>query len=350
MRRAPILVALLLVALAVAANGCGGDPAPPENPFGEPPAPAPGVLAWAVGETGVVLATADGGASWTRQSFFLPQRGVDVAFPDARTGWIVTDGGIVLSTSDGGAKWTVRKKARLKMIAIAAAAEHVWVLGNATGAAGESGTSAVLRSDDGGVTWERSAFGDALLADLAFADPRHGWLVALDRIWTTRDGGRTWRLRRRLGMTVLTGVAAADRRHAWVVGWGTQDGAPLAFATRDGGATWTRRRIDLPAPPSGDLQLEQVACADASHAWATCKAGIIATADGGRTWELQQAPSGEPFGVAAADAAHVLATTHQQPILATADGGATWLAFGRGGFLKQGLASIAAVSAPAGEQ
>jgi photosystem II stability/assembly factor-like uncharacterized protein len=340
---------ILCTALLLLAAGCG-EPAPPDNPFGEPPAPAAGVYAWAVGEIGVVLVSADGGASWERQSFFLPQRGVDVAFPTAADGWIVTDDGTVLSTGDGGSSWDVREAIQLKTIAVAATdADHAWVLGGATGAAGDAGTSAVLRSDDGGDTWKRSAFGSAMLVDLAFADERCGWLVALDRIWTTRDGGRTWRLQRRFDMTVLTAAAAADRRHAWVVGWDTLDGAPLVFATGDGGVTWTRRRVDVPPPSSGDLQLEQVACADDAHVWATCKAGVLATADGGRTWELQQAPAGQPLGIAAADAEHVLATTHQQPILATADGGATWLAYGRDGFLRQGLVSIAAITAPAEE-
>lgn len=341
---------VLAAVVALVAAGCGGDPAPPDNPFGEPPAPVAGVSAWAVGETGSVLVTADGGASWTRRPFFLPQRGVDVAFPTQSDGWLITDAGIVLSSRDGGATWTVRQKARLQMTAVAATdAGHAWVLGNTVGAAGEPGVSAVLRSDDGGETWERRPFGAALLADIAFADDRHGWLVALDRVWSTKDGGRTWRLRRRLGMTVLTGVTSSDRRHAFVAGWGTLDGAPFLLATRDGGVTWSRRLIDLQAPASGALQSQQIACAGTDVLWVTCKAGIMATTDAGRTWELQKPPAGEPLGVAAADAEHVLATTYGQPILSSSDGGATWRASGKDGFLKQGLVSIAAVRGAAAD-
>ncbi len=350
MRPARPLAALcftIAFAALAALGGCGGDGTEaPEHPFGEPPAPVPGVHAWAVGEPGVLLVTADGGASWTRQKFFLPQRGVDVAFTDVRTGWLVTDAGVVLATSDGGAAWTVVEQVKVAVKAIAAAdAAHAWIVGGALGAAGEPGASAVFRTADGGATWRRTGFGMAQLADVAFADEQHGVLVALDRIWSTRDGGRTWRLRRELPMTVLTSVAAGDPRHAWVAGWDTQLGDPLVYATVDGGATWRRLRVDVPPAEPGALQARQIACAGASRLWITCSAGVLATADGGVTWQVQEVPAGQPLAVAAADEGHVLATTESQPILASADGGATWRAFGSKAFLEQPLVSITALTA-----
>jgi photosystem II stability/assembly factor-like uncharacterized protein len=352
LRAAAALAVLLLAVVGITLAGCGGggQAEAPEHPFGEPPAPAPGVHAWAVGELGALLVTADGGASWTRQEFFLPQRGVDVAFTDVRTGWLATDAGTVLATTDAGAAWTVVEKVKVGVKAIAATdAAHAWIAGNALGAAGEPGASAVFRTADGGATWKRTGFGMAQLADVAFADERHGVLVALDRIWSTRDGGRTWRLRRELPMTVLTSAAAGDSRHAWVAGWDTREGLPFVWATRDGGATWSRLRVGVPAPQPGALQTRQIACAGASRLWITCDAGVLATSDGGATWRLQQVPAGQPLAVAAADEAHVLATTETQPVLASADGGTTWLAFGADGFLGQPLVAIAALTADAAQ-
>ena len=47
------------------------------------------------------------------------------------------------------------------MKAIAATdAAHAWIVGNALGAAGEPGASAVFRTADGGATWKRTGFGD----------------------------------------------------------------------------------------------------------------------------------------------------------------------------------------------
>ena len=350
------------VAAPLVLGGCGGGAAdaPAAEPFGTPPAAAPGVHAWAAGEVGTLLVTADGGAGWERQRFYLSERGVDVAFSDARTGWLVTDAGGALVTVDGGGNWDIVDKSKLQLKAVAAVdASTAWIAAIA-GALGDPGNGVLLRTSDGGATWERTPFGDAMLADVAFSDARHGVLVALDRIWTTSDGGRSWKLRRRLAMTVLTSVFAGDARHAWVAGWDTQDGRPLVLATESGGSKWRRLSIDVPAASPGALQAGQIVAAGegtASEAgsagqtslWLTCAAGVLASRDGGETWELQQVPAGAPQAIAAADLQHVLATTMSQPVLATADGGATWLAFGSDGFLNQPLVSIAAVSAPAGE-
>lgn len=345
--------------LPLALGGCGSDAADaPARPYGPPPPAVPGLRAWAAGEVGSLLVSADGGASWSRQRFYLQERGVDVAFPDAQTGWLVTDAGGALLTVDGGAGWKVVDKSRLRLKAVAAVdASAAWIVA-ATGGAGDPGAGVLLRTVDGGATWERTSFGDALLADVAFADRDHGVLVALDRVWTTRDGGRTWKLRRRLGMTVLTSAYAGDARHAWVAGWDTLDGLPFVLETEDGGSSWRRLRIDVPAPSPGALQAKQVvasagasgfADAGGTRLWLTCAAGVLASGDGGETWELQPVAAGEPQAIAAADGRHLLATTTGQPVLASSDGGATWRAFGREGYLAQPLVAIAAVATPAAE-
>lgn len=336
-------VALSAAALTACAGGADESPA---HPFGPPPEASPGIHAWAVGEAGGLLVTADGGATWSRQRFYLSQRGVDVAFTDVATGWLVTDGGTVLATTDGGAEWAVVKQTDLAVKALAASsATCAWVVGSGAAAAGGD-VATVLRTADGGATWRRTRFGMAQLTDVVFADDRHGLLLALDRIWSTTDGGRTWKLRKTLPMTVLTSVTMTDVRHAWVAGWDTQTGDPLVFTSRDGGVTWRALRLRVPPAGPGALQARQIAAA-AGRLWVTCPAGVLASRDGGRSWELQQVPAGRPAAIAAADEAHVLATTETQPILASVDGGAVWLAFGHADFLERPLVAVAAVASPA---
>jgi hypothetical protein len=65
---------------------------------------------FAVGDEGMILATEDGGATWTRQQAPSGVRGAlrAVAFPAAGRGFAVGDGGTILATGDDGATWTLR--------------------------------------------------------------------------------------------------------------------------------------------------------------------------------------------------------------------------------------------------
>ncbi|HEX8068895.1 MAG TPA: YCF48-related protein [Pyrinomonadaceae bacterium] len=60
---------------------------------------------WAVGARGLILATADGGRSWTPQPAETNADLFDVKFTDARTGWAAGADGTLLHTTDGGAHW-----------------------------------------------------------------------------------------------------------------------------------------------------------------------------------------------------------------------------------------------------
>lgn len=62
---------------------------------------------WAVGHDALVLASSDGGATWSKQFEDLPREAplLDVAFLDARHGFAVGAYGALLETTDGGQHW-----------------------------------------------------------------------------------------------------------------------------------------------------------------------------------------------------------------------------------------------------
>src|SRR5438045_7618337 len=62
-------------------------------------------LAWAVGDAGTILATRDGGSTWSQQA--APAAGTlwAASFADAGRGYAVGEGGLVLRTTDAGATW-----------------------------------------------------------------------------------------------------------------------------------------------------------------------------------------------------------------------------------------------------
>jgi hypothetical protein len=142
-----------------------------------------------------------------------------------------------------------------------------------------SATPAVLRTDDGAVTWETRTL-DAHLSDevyplaVDFADAQHGWIAALDIIGgqspppATSDGGAGWEVVAKAGafdgepVVTLEFVSPLE-------GWASGESV---FHTTDGGVSWTRQAGGF---VNGLLAL---AAADATHVWAG-GSGLISTVD-----------------------------------------------------------------------
>ena len=63
---------------------------------------------WAVGNSGTILTTKDGGTNWRAQGSGTPQRLSSVYFTNERQGWAVGAIGKILATTDGGATWSAQ--------------------------------------------------------------------------------------------------------------------------------------------------------------------------------------------------------------------------------------------------
>ena len=64
---------------------------------------------WAAGEMGVIIATADGGTTWTKQKSGTERSLTDIEFFDTSFGLAVGLDGTILKTLDGGATWSQNK-------------------------------------------------------------------------------------------------------------------------------------------------------------------------------------------------------------------------------------------------
>ena len=111
---------------------------------------------WAVGGNGVILATADGGATWSAQSSGSDAGLSDVAFPDATHGWAVGGNGVILATADGGATWSAQSSgsdAGLSDVAFPDAT-HGWAVGwqDPGGWVWPRGNGVILATTTGGAT------------------------------------------------------------------------------------------------------------------------------------------------------------------------------------------------------
>ncbi|MBI3448882.1 MAG: hypothetical protein HY049_08220 [Acidobacteria bacterium] len=102
---------------------------------------------WAVGDSGVILGTIDGGTHWNSQQSGTTEPLATVQFVDAKTGWAAGGHGTVLATRDGGVTWTPQvTDTRLPFVSLRfeSAKRGIAVAANL----------AVYRTDNGGVTWE----------------------------------------------------------------------------------------------------------------------------------------------------------------------------------------------------
>lgn len=295
-----------------------------------------GLVGWAVGDEGIIRRTLDGGRSWGAQSSGTRAALHAVHFlADGQNGWIAGANGLLLFTRDGGTRW------QAGLIASRAPTGDVHDIralrdGRRVLAVGADGVQ--LASQDGGANWTRRVVAPALdagadgsdsparpaatLYRLALgADEQQVWVAASDgQVLVSADGGQQWQRHQTPERGAdLQGVASDGADQAWVVG----DGGSLLRGEAQG-----QRWIGLTAGVRASL-LDASFIADGLRGWVVGPAGsILATRDGGDTWEVQASDSqGSLLGV------HFLsgglrgwAVGADGLILHTADGGDHWRA------------------------
>ncbi len=262
-----------------------------------------GDTVWATGSDGTVLRTIDGGRSWTNFSVGPGLEVRDVHAFDAQTAYVLvvtepasilrtTDGGktweelyrspheeafldsftfldrqraivfgdpidgrfLVLTTGDGGRKWTSADPipaARAGEAAFAASGTCVVSVGESAWIGTGGMASRVLRSTDGGRSWEATSSsmisGEPTtgIYSVAFRDTKHGVLVGGDytkpdeayrNAAYTSDGGNTW-------TGVVDGSQPRGQRAAVAWGPGRRHtlitvGSSGTDYSLDGGRTW----------------------------------------------------------------------------------------------------------------
>ena len=187
--------------------------------------------------------------------------------------------------------------------------------------ASDNGTLSVTH--DGGITWHivTTASQDSL-TDIAFTDPRHGFVVGGNTLLTTTDGGQTWH--QVVSSSLPSGIVSITVASANT--YFVTDGSGDVYATSDYGATWNQ----LP-----DLSgVTELGFSTPTTGWATEGTnGLLHSTDDGYTWSPISVGLNEYDGVAFVDAnnGYVLgvppaSSGEGSPLTAarTTDGGTTW--------------------------
>ena len=204
--------------------------------------------------------------------------------------------------------------------------------------------SALFRSQDGGVTWQKLAVAlaeecpnvtiprvTAIVIDPV--DHQHVWAgIEVDGVRRSTDGGDTWE-------TITSGVKDPDIHNVAI-----SPGPPKkvcvitpreVFATLDDGTTWEPlqigKQLSLPYCRGAVVKpgAPQVIFMGNGESAFGGQGAIHRSTDAGRTWEplpLPTVPNGTVWNLAVhpADASFLLASTVNGQVFASADGGAAW--------------------------
>jgi len=211
--------------------------------------------------------------------------------------------------------------------------------------------STVLRTADGGKTWQLLPVTTDKLdfRDIDAIDARTAYALSIgtgpaSRIYKTIDAGAswTWQYTNEDPKGFLDAMAFWDAAHGIVVGDSVDDAFAILFTT-NGGKTWTRA-AGLPPAQTGEGAFAasgtNVAVFGKTDAWfATTKSRVLHTHDRGHTWTIADTPlqaggSAGAFSVAFRDATHgiVVGGDYQKEseaidnLAITSDGGRTWTA------------------------
>jgi photosystem II stability/assembly factor-like uncharacterized protein len=195
-----------------------------------------------------------------------PQPSGPIQFVDAEHGWWIDQTGAIVATSDGGKTSSVQysrgtcvehcqdsKIGSLQFVNV----DHGWAI-TADG-------HLLLQTADGGITWSYLGADAPRFRSIQFETPEVGWAVeqgsagpdSPGKVLKTTDGGQTWQS---LAMPALADSACflADNATGWFGSGST------IYRTQDGGANWDPVNLDV---PTGEPWTATVSCAGESDAW-----------------------------------------------------------------------------------
>jgi photosystem II stability/assembly factor-like uncharacterized protein len=245
---------------------------------------------WVAGDGGYLAATNDGGRNWVKVSLNTTEDINEIYFRSEKDGYLVA-GRKMFITTDGGRSWnetriygqnefrnmtpeflSIRFADRKRGIAVGSLLRRVKNEDVVV-------DSLVMRTDDGGETWQRIQMPTKTeLFHLDFNGSSHAWIVGDNGvILASTDSGRTWTKQGSGTTNALFNVDFRDDDEGYAVG---ESGTILR--TDNGGRTWTRVITNYTDT------LLRVDFADDKNGWIVGRSGsILRSSDKGRSWIKQ---------------------------------------------------------------
>jgi photosystem II stability/assembly factor-like uncharacterized protein len=265
-------------------------------------------VAHAVGDSGGLARTVDGGETWVNVGVPTSATARDVWFPSASVGYVLDFGGGLFRTENGGDSWSILETDadadETPNGVFAPDGSDVFLIG----------PRGVLRSSDSGETFERHTHrvirnrtlveADQAGSDVIFFGPR---AIAL----STNDGG-TWRHIARPTRAEVVHVDFVSSRIGYVL-----ETSGRVYFTRNRGQSWTEP-IGV-----GYTNGTRLAFGDRRNGWLALRSShptVLHTSDGGRSWTPQVVAQNSLGGIAAVGSQTGFATAANN-VLFTEDAG-----------------------------
>ncbi len=174
----------------------------------------------------------------------------DVCFIDRQNGWAAGDHGTILRTSDGGETWKTIAQLNQRVIVNSGSNGNLSLSEKLRGVSNrqvvESGR--IHQSSDPKLTCR--------LNGIFFLDQKHGWacggyaLPYLDRtqsvVLRTSDGGITWEVLHSTAAPALKQIHFNSLRNGWAVGGGSHKYRSGIYFTHNGGSSWSSDSPETP--------------------------------------------------------------------------------------------------------
>ena len=237
-------------------------------------------LGWAVGAQGVILRTTNGGKEW-REISHTPDQVADSLslqqkLQNIRTGARTHSTGIANQTFEA-QQQPVR--CRFETICFIDA-KHGWVAGGYDVPYVDRSRAVVLRTDDGGQTWETiQSLVIPRISKIHFRDQLNGWAVGRTGnlfqtgVFYTANGGQTWSSK---SSEKMSGWSDAVKSSHGILAIDFEGNPGLLGANGYEGSVIRQKQI---------TRINQVAMSDPRHGWAAGEQGtMLETNDGGRSF------------------------------------------------------------------
>lgn len=236
------------------------------------------------GDGGYLASTSDRGRTWNKYPLNTTENINEIYFRNEDNGYIVA-GRKIFITSDGGTTWreTVifrptdfRNNTPTFLSIRFADKKRGYAVGSILNSKDYVIDSLVMRTTDGGATWQRLVVPSKLeLFHLDFNGSSHGWIVGDNGlILATSDYGDTWRVQKSGTTNALYNVDFRDDNEGYAVGE-----AGTILRTENGGGMWQKVQTSF----TGSFM--RVDFADDKNGLIAGHGGLILnSSDKGRTW------------------------------------------------------------------